>query len=88
MDFWWNVAVVTNQYGKGGRSARNYGPDPLDGELDDETLRRNRQDQTIDTTRYKYRDEEYYASKEYNLSDIEVPLLSVANWVRPPYLFA
>jgi hypothetical protein len=25
-------------------------------------------------------DDDYYASKDYNLQDIKVPLLSVANW--------
>ena len=39
-----------------------------------------RQDQTIDTAKFKFRDETYYASKEYDMSDIEVPLLSVGNW--------
>ena len=28
----------------------------------------------------RYRDDDYYASKEFALEDIEVPLLSVANW--------
>jgi hypothetical protein len=26
-------------------------------------------DQTVDTAKYKFRDEEYYSSKEYNLED-------------------
>ncbi|KAF2192027.1 X-Pro dipeptidyl-peptidase protein [Zopfia rhizophila CBS 207.26] len=29
---------------------------------------------------YRFRDEEYYASKEYDMGDFEVPLLSVGNW--------
>jgi predicted acyl esterase len=41
---------------------------------------KNRQDQTIDTASNRFRDETYYASKEYDMSDIEVPLLSVGNW--------
>lgn len=28
----------------------------------------------------KFRDQEYYASKEFDLGNIEIPLLSVANW--------
>lgn len=40
----------------------------------------NRQDQTADNDKYRYRDEEYYASKEYDMEDIKVPVLSVANW--------
>lgn len=34
----------------------------------------------IDNATFKFRDESYYASKEYHMGDIEVPLLSVANW--------
>lgn len=78
--FWWDRQVVTNQYGLGGRAERNWGPDPIEGVLSEDKLVQNRQDQTIDTLKYRFRDEDYYASKEFNLADIEVPLLSVANW--------
>lgn len=58
----------------------NWGPDTIEGDLSEEELKRNRQDQTIDTAFHKYLDEDYYSSKDFNLSDIKVPLLSVANW--------
>lgn len=35
---------------------------------------------TIDNQKYRFRDEEYYAPKEYDMGDIQVPLLSVGNW--------
>ena len=73
---------MSNQYGLGGRASRNWGPDTIEGQLTQEELQQNRQDQCIDTAEYKYRDEAYYKSKDFNLEDIEVPLLSVANWVR------
>jgi predicted acyl esterase len=79
---WWNNQVVTNQYGRPGRAAAGWGEDTLEGDLSEDTLLRNRQDQTIDTAKYRYLDEEYYASKDFDLADIKVPLLSVANWVR------
>jgi len=79
--WWWNRQVVSNQYGLGGRTARNWGLDSLEGDLLEEELVANRQDQIIDTAKYKFRDEEYYSSKDFKLEDIEVPLLSVANWV-------
>lgn len=60
-----------------------WGYDTLEGNLSEEELARNRQDQTIDTAKYKFRDEDYYNEKEFNLSDIKVPVLSVANWVSP-----
>jgi predicted acyl esterase len=78
--FWWNRQVITNQYGKPGRSASNWGPDTLEGDLLDDEREKNRQDQTIDTGKNRFRDEMYYASKEYDMSDITVPLLSVGNW--------
>ncbi|RLL94110.1 hypothetical protein CFD26_103213 [Aspergillus turcosus] len=78
--FWWERQVVSNQYGRPGRAARNWGPDTLEGDLSEEELLANRNDQTIDNVTNRFRDEPYYASKEYNLEDIKVPLLSVANW--------
>ncbi|KAF5669449.1 cocaine esterase [Fusarium heterosporum] len=78
--FWWNRQVITNQYGRPGRSARNWGPDTIEGDLSEEELEANRQDQTQDNQVNRFRDEPYYASKEYDMGDIEVPLLSVGNW--------
>ncbi|EKJ74974.1 hypothetical protein FPSE_04866 [Fusarium pseudograminearum CS3096] len=78
--FWWNRQVITNQYGRPGRSARNWGPDTIEGDLPDDELEANRQDQTIDNQANRFRDDAYYASKEYDMGDIEVPLLSVGNW--------
>ncbi|CAK4034592.1 probable hydrolase, family [Lecanosticta acicola] len=80
ISFWWNRQVVSNQYGRPGRAAKNWGPDTLEGDLSEEELKKNRQDQTIDNEEFHFRDEDYYASKEFSLSDIKVPLLSVANW--------
>lgn len=78
--FWWDRQVVSNQYGRPGRAARNWGPDTIEGDLSEEELVANRQDQTVDNEVNVFRDDEYYASKEYSMSDITVPLLSVANW--------
>ncbi|KAI5849167.1 Alpha/Beta hydrolase protein [Tricharina praecox] len=64
--FWWNRQVVVNQHGR--------------GELSEQELEENRRDQNIDNRNNKFRDDEYYASKEYSMEDVTVPLLSVANW--------
>lgn len=64
-----------------GRAARKWGDDTLEGDLDPETLAKNRQNQTLDTATYKYMDEDYYKTRNFELSEIKVPLLSVANWV-------
>ena len=78
--FWWDRQVVSNQYGRPGRAARNWGPDTLEGDLPEDEMMRNRQDQNVDNRNNRFRDDEYYASKEYDMSDIQVPLLSVGNW--------
>ncbi|KAI9778462.1 MAG: hypothetical protein M1839_008108 [Geoglossum umbratile] len=78
--WWWNRQVITCQYGRPGRAASNWGPDTIEGDLSPEELEANRRDQTIDNVRNRFRDEEYYASKEYSMEDIDIPLLSVANW--------
>ncbi|RSL41330.1 hypothetical protein CEP54_015856 [Fusarium duplospermum] len=92
--FWWNRQVVANQYGRprdeeivldaktGGQGPKRpkSSPESIEGNLSAEERAQNRQDQTIDNRLYRFRDDEYYASKEYDMGDIEVPLLSVANW--------
>lgn len=78
--FWWNRQVITNQYGRSGRKERNWGPDTIEGDLSEQELEANRRDQTIDNQANRFRDDAYYASKEYDMGDIEVPLLSVGNW--------
>ena len=83
-EFWWNLGVGPNQYGMPGRAARNWGQDTLEGDLDEETLKKNRRDQTVDTAIHKYRDEEYYRTRNFNPEDITTPVLSVANWVNYP----
>jgi predicted acyl esterase len=87
--FWWNRQVLVNQYGKPGRSKLQFPPDgpgargqedTIEGDLSEEDLVKNRNDQTKDNEVNRFRDDEYYASKDFNLEDIEVPVLSVANW--------
>ncbi|RGP72658.1 putative acyl esterase [Fusarium longipes] len=80
IDFWWNNVVSPNQYGKPGRATRKWGDDTLEGDLNEDTLLENRRDQTINTAMHKFRDEEYYRSRDFDVEAIEIPLLSVANW--------
>lgn len=92
--FWWNRQVVANQYGRpldepilkvkdiagDGPMRPKSAPESIEGNLSEEERAENRQDQTIDNQKYRFRDDEYYASKEYDMGDIGVPLLSVGNW--------
>jgi predicted acyl esterase len=72
--------VASSQYGLPGRSARGWGSDSLEGVLTAEELAANRADQHEDAARFRFRDEEYYRSREFDLSKIKVPLLSAVNW--------
>lgn len=78
--FWWNRQVVTNQYGRAGRAASKWGEDTIEGDLPEDVLIENRNDQNTDNEKNRFLDDEYYSSKSFDLEDIEVPVLSVANW--------
>jgi hypothetical protein len=78
--FWWNRQAVTNQYGSPGRSASNWRLDTAEGNLPEEELVANRNDRTHNNQINLFRYETHYASQEYDMSDIEVPLFSVGNW--------
>lgn len=92
--FWWNRQVVANQYGRPADEDLNLSKDiditgpkrprtsigTIEGDVPEEERRKNRRDQTVDNINNQFRDQEYYASKEYDIEDIEVPLLSVGNW--------
>ncbi|TKA76929.1 hypothetical protein B0A55_03114 [Friedmanniomyces simplex] len=80
IDFWWKRQVITNQYGRPGRKAASWGPDTVEGDLSPEELAANRQVQHDDIAENKFRDDSYYKQEDYNLADVKVPLLSVANW--------
>lgn len=72
--------MITNQYGCPGRAARKWGYDTIEGDLPEEELAANRRDQNEDNAAHRFLDEDYYASKDYNMNDIQVPVLSVGNW--------
>jgi predicted acyl esterase len=79
LKFWHDRQVKSNQYGLAGKSKNQRGPDTIEGDLSQEELDSNRHDQDIEAAQHFFRDEEYFASRDYNLEDIEVPLLSVGN---------
>ncbi|KAH6619051.1 Alpha/Beta hydrolase protein [Boeremia exigua] len=80
LQFWMGKQVRSNQYGLAGRSIIGRGPNTIEGDLNEVELKQNRADQDEDNLGAFFRDDEYYASREYNLEDIEVPLLSFGNW--------
>ena len=78
---WWeDRQVISNQYGLAGKAARHWGPDTIEGDLSEEELKANRHDQVAKNAQHYFRDELYYASRDYNLEDITTPLLSFGNW--------
>ena len=80
LKWWFDRQVLSNQYGLGGKASRNWGPDTIEGDLSNEELAANRHDQTVENAQHFFRDEIYYASRDYNLEDITTPLLSFGNW--------
>ncbi|KAK5059612.1 hypothetical protein LTR69_006201 [Exophiala sideris] len=78
LKWWFDRQVLALQYGRPRKE--NWGPDTIEGILSDEQLAANLKDQTVENAQYLYRDELYYASREYNLENITVPLLSIGNW--------
>lgn len=48
--------------------------------MSEEELLNNRQDQNEDNAAYQYLDQDYYSSKDYDMKNIQVPVLSVGNW--------
>ncbi|KAJ9620385.1 hypothetical protein H2204_012295 [Knufia peltigerae] len=79
-EWWYDRQVGSNQYGLGGRTERNWGTDSLEGVLSAEELSRYRAEQPVDCANNRYRDDVYFASRDFKLSDVKVPVLSVANW--------
>ncbi|GME34932.1 Alpha/Beta hydrolase protein [Neofusicoccum parvum] len=75
---WYARQVAPNQYGLPGRAARNWGPDTVDGDLTEEELKKNMVP-LDDFLHQRFRDDEDYRASGYNLEDVQVPLLSVAN---------
>lgn len=80
-EWWYDRQVGSNQYGIPGRTEKNWGKDSSEGIMTPEELAGHRAEQPIDTAKYKFLDEDYYRSRTFDLSEIEVPILSVANWV-------
>ncbi|KAH8691272.1 Alpha/Beta hydrolase protein [Talaromyces proteolyticus] len=79
IDVWWHGQVIVNQYGRP-RPSNSFVPPTIEGQLAEKELLDNLRDQTVDNVTNEFTDQEYYASREYTLEDIQVPLLSVANW--------
>jgi putative CocE/NonD family hydrolase len=76
-DMWYARQVAPNQYGLPGRAARNWGLDTVEGDLRADKLAANRHKASLHEQRY--RDNKHLAALNFNLEDITVPILSVAN---------
>lgn len=76
----YNRQVASSQYGLPGKAERNWGPDTLEGSLTPEELAANRADQHEDAAQYRFRDEAYYQERDFDLSKVQVPLMSAVNW--------
>ncbi|KIJ29847.1 hypothetical protein M422DRAFT_235107 [Sphaerobolus stellatus SS14] len=79
IETWYDRQVASGQYGLPGKAARNWGPDTIEDSLTKEELDKNNVDIRIENLRNKFIDDPYFAPTVYDLTNIEVPLLSVAN---------
>lgn len=80
LDFVWKRQVGSNQYGLSGRQAKSWGDDTVEGSLSEAELEANRTTWLEVGRDCQFRDNPRVASVNYNLEDIQVPVLSVANW--------
>lgn len=76
-NMWYARQVAPNQYGLPGRASRNWGPDTVEGDLTVDELEANLY--KVDWNEQRYRDDEHIAALNFNLEDVTVPILSVAN---------
>ncbi|KAJ5675561.1 hypothetical protein N7462_008458 [Penicillium macrosclerotiorum] len=80
LHLWWAFQVASNQYGLPGKAARNWGPDTIEGDLSEEELKENQVYLPDVASQARYNDDAAFKEIAYNLQDIKVPILSVANW--------
>ncbi|KAL1384713.1 X-Pro dipeptidyl-peptidase protein [Phyllosticta capitalensis] len=76
---WWARQVGSNQYGLPGKAARPWGPDTIEGDLSEAELAANRVEQDA-VFANRFRDDARIEEVNFRLEDVNVPLLSVANW--------
>lgn len=79
-EFWWKKQIAPNQYGRPGRAESGWCPDTIDGHLTNAKLDQARTHVVDEARNNRFRDTECHKTRECNLGNITVPLLSVANW--------
>lgn len=79
LNYVWNRQIGPNQYGLPGRAARKWGDDTIEGSLPEDQLKALRTTLLEEIRPSRFRDDARMASVNYNVEDIQVPLLSVAN---------
>lgn len=57
---WYSRQVAPDQYGLPGRTARNWGPDTVEGDLSSEELNRNRYEALLHEQRYRDDKRKFY----------------------------
>lgn len=80
VDMWWDKQIAPNQYGLPGRAASGWCPDTIEGDLSQEELAGSRKHLLEDPKASPFRDSDCYISRDFDLADVKVPVLSVANW--------
>ncbi len=77
--WWYPRQVLSNQYGRPGKTARGWGFDTVDGDLSEDQLEANRSGALESIQLQRYRDDEFFSSTAIDFDKIKVPILSVGN---------
>lgn len=80
VNMWWKKQIEPNEYGRSGRAKRGWCPDTIEGDLSEAEITRTHKHLLEEPRASRFRDSHCYNSREYDLADVKVPVLSVANW--------
>ncbi|KAE8368343.1 Alpha/Beta hydrolase protein [Aspergillus caelatus] len=78
-NWWYPRQVLSNQYGRPGKTARGWGFDTLDVDLSKEELKANRSPVLESMHLQRFRGDEFFLSTAIDFDKIKVPILSVAS---------
>lgn len=78
--WWYDVQILPNQYGYPGRESQGWGPNSSECELSAKELEVSRVDVYDQSWTYPFAEGDRFTAWDARLEDIDVPLLSVANW--------
>lgn len=80
VEMWWKKQIAPNEYGRPGRAESGWCPDTIEGVLSPSEIDRTHEYVLDEIRESRFRDSHAYSSRAFDVADVKVPLLSVANW--------